>query len=63
MPKEEEEMMPSGLRNDSISHPSSFELLAAAEQEVLNQNTFRRMIAIERKRSERSKDPFLLMLI
>ena len=33
------------------------------EREVLEGKTFRRMIAIERKRTERSKEPFLLMLI
>lgn len=32
-------------------------------REVLNERDFRRKIAIERKRTERSKDPFLLMLL
>lgn len=31
--------------------------------EVLKEDTFRRMIAIERKRTERSNEPFLLMLL
>jgi lipopolysaccharide/colanic/teichoic acid biosynthesis glycosyltransferase len=31
--------------------------------EVLKQETFKRMIAIERKRTERSSEPFLLMLL
>src|SRR5271165_1269687 len=33
------------------------------EREVLTERSFRRMIAVERKRSERSKEPFLLMLV
>jgi lipopolysaccharide/colanic/teichoic acid biosynthesis glycosyltransferase len=35
----------------------------AEEREVLNQESFQRMIAVERKRTERSKNPFLLMLL
>jgi lipopolysaccharide/colanic/teichoic acid biosynthesis glycosyltransferase len=31
--------------------------------EVLNEGTFKRMIAVERKRTERSGEPFLLMLL
>jgi lipopolysaccharide/colanic/teichoic acid biosynthesis glycosyltransferase len=33
------------------------------EREVLNEKSFKRMIAIERKRTERSQEPFLLMLV
>lgn len=33
------------------------------EREVLNEGTFKRMISIERKRTERSRKPFLLMLL
>jgi lipopolysaccharide/colanic/teichoic acid biosynthesis glycosyltransferase len=36
---------------------------AIGEREVLNEKTFKRMIALERKRSERSQEPFLLMLV
>jgi lipopolysaccharide/colanic/teichoic acid biosynthesis glycosyltransferase len=32
-------------------------------RDELNEDSFRRMIAVERKRSERSKEPFLLMLV
>ena len=32
-------------------------------REVLKEETFRRMIAVERKRTERSREPFLLMLL
>ena len=41
-------------------------LLEAAsfgKREVLNQEAFDRIIAMERKRTERSKQPFLLMLL
>jgi lipopolysaccharide/colanic/teichoic acid biosynthesis glycosyltransferase len=34
----------------------------AAERGILNDQAFRRMIALERKRSERSRKPFVLML-
>ena len=37
--------------------------LSVAEREVLPEETFKRMIAIERKRTERSRKPFLLMLL
>jgi len=55
----------SGLRvNRSLdSTGSPFEAILAIERDVLNEQTFRRMIAIERKRTERSKEPFLLMLL
>ncbi len=31
--------------------------------EVLSENTFHRMISLERKRSERSQRPFVLLLV
>ena len=34
-----------------------------AERRILNQQDLRRMIALERKRSERSRMPFVLMLV
>ena len=40
-----------------------FESMSAGEREVLSEETFKRMIATERKRTERSKEPFLLMLL
>jgi len=50
--------------NGATSQTSSpFESLSDEEPEVLSERTFRRMIAIERKRTERSKEPFLLMLL
>jgi hypothetical protein len=39
------------------------ESVSAGEREVLNEGTFERMISIERKRTERSRKPFLLMLL
>ena len=39
------------------------EPVSIGKREVLNEETFNRMIAIERKRTERSKQPFLLMLL
>jgi lipopolysaccharide/colanic/teichoic acid biosynthesis glycosyltransferase len=35
----------------------------AEDREVLNEVSFRKMIAVERKRTERSRQPFLLMLL
>lgn len=43
------------------NHP--IESLIVGEREVLHETAFKRSIAIERKRSERSKEPFLLMLV
>lgn len=40
-----------------------FKPASAGACEVLSEENFKRMIAIERKRSERSKEPFLLMLL
>jgi lipopolysaccharide/colanic/teichoic acid biosynthesis glycosyltransferase len=39
------------------------EPLSGDLRETLSESSFRRMIAVERKRSERSKEPFLLMLV
>lgn len=37
--------------------------LSVADRELLEQDSFQRMISIERKRTERSRKPFLLMLL
>jgi lipopolysaccharide/colanic/teichoic acid biosynthesis glycosyltransferase len=42
---------------------NALENLSIGEREVLNEKSFKRTIAVERKRSERSKEPFLLMLV
>jgi len=39
------------------------ESLSVGERELLHETAFKRSIAVERKRSERSKEPFLLMLV
>jgi len=39
------------------------ESVAVGVHEVLSEEAFKRMIAIERKRTERSREPFLLMLL
>ena len=51
------------LNKDSNPNGSLNESLSAREREALNERAFMRMIAIERKRTERSGDPFLLMLL
>jgi lipopolysaccharide/colanic/teichoic acid biosynthesis glycosyltransferase len=49
---------------DAANLPSpKFEPASVGKCEVLNEDTFNRMIAIERKRTERTKQPFLLMLL
>lgn len=40
-----------------------FDSAASGDRDVLNEEAFRRRIAIERKRTERSREPFLLMLL
>jgi lipopolysaccharide/colanic/teichoic acid biosynthesis glycosyltransferase len=47
----------------SIADPLLSDSLSAADRMPLDEETFRRMIAIERKRTERSQAPFLLMLL
>ncbi len=39
------------------------ESLPVGDREILNEPAFKRSIAVERKRSERSREPFLLMLV
>jgi lipopolysaccharide/colanic/teichoic acid biosynthesis glycosyltransferase len=53
------------IRQDSAANltDSVFDLGSAVERGALNEDTFRRLIAIERKRTERSKAPFVLMLL
>jgi lipopolysaccharide/colanic/teichoic acid biosynthesis glycosyltransferase len=49
--------------NDPSLAGSLFKLSTAEEREVLNEEAFQRTIAVERKRTERSRKPFLLMLL
>ncbi len=53
------------LRVESTSIPVNplFDTVSIGEREVLDEKGFKRVIAVERKRSERSKEPFLLMLV
>lgn len=53
------------LRIDTVvaSDNPFFDSVSVAEREILNEKGFKRTIALERKRSERSKEPFLLMLV
>lgn len=63
LPVEEDTLTPL-LENRAIVTPNSpFEATSADERDVLSEQMFRRMLAIERKRTERSKEPFLLMLL
>lgn len=56
-------MTPVRVKHDQGPSGSPFEAASAVERDVLNEQMFRRMISIERKRTERSKEPFLLMLL
>jgi lipopolysaccharide/colanic/teichoic acid biosynthesis glycosyltransferase len=47
--------------HDQIGSP--FDASSVVDNVVLNEPSFRRMISIERKRTERTKEPFLLMLL
>ena len=49
--------------NGSHMSPLTARSAGVAERGVLNQDAFRRMISLERKRTERSRKPFLLMLL
>lgn len=53
------------LRMDKAPKSGDFQLewSSAEPREVLSEGPFKRMIAVERKRTERSKEPFLLMLL
>jgi lipopolysaccharide/colanic/teichoic acid biosynthesis glycosyltransferase len=51
----------SGNGSGLASPPSK--VASAGEREVLNEEAFQRMVAVERKRTERSRKPFLLMLL
>jgi lipopolysaccharide/colanic/teichoic acid biosynthesis glycosyltransferase len=53
------------LRVDDASNPadSLFDCISVEERVIQNEENFRRMIAVERKRTERSREPFLLMLL
>jgi lipopolysaccharide/colanic/teichoic acid biosynthesis glycosyltransferase len=49
--------------NGTSMSPLATQSATVAERRVLDQDAFRRMISLERKRTERSRKPFLLMLL
>jgi lipopolysaccharide/colanic/teichoic acid biosynthesis glycosyltransferase len=49
--------------NGVSSYILSAERVLAGERQVLNEDSFRRMLSLERKRAERSRKAFLLMLL
>jgi lipopolysaccharide/colanic/teichoic acid biosynthesis glycosyltransferase len=53
------------LRVDDAINPadSLFDCISIEERVIQNEESFKRMIAVERKRTERSREPFLLMLL
>jgi lipopolysaccharide/colanic/teichoic acid biosynthesis glycosyltransferase len=61
--REESHMTLSRQNDNSNSSDPLLESLPSTERVPMNEEIFRRMIAVERKRTERSKAPFLLMLL
>ena len=53
------------LRVEDIANTDDplFSSISIEERVILNEESFKRTIAIERKRTERSREPFLLMLV
>jgi lipopolysaccharide/colanic/teichoic acid biosynthesis glycosyltransferase len=54
---------PLSVKDTSTPDDTLIDSRSLRESEVLSEGVFKRMIALERKRTERSKDPFLLMLL
>jgi lipopolysaccharide/colanic/teichoic acid biosynthesis glycosyltransferase len=52
-----------GVTKKTKTSEAFFEATTPGERDVLKEDAFKRMIAIERKRTERSREPFLLMLL
>jgi lipopolysaccharide/colanic/teichoic acid biosynthesis glycosyltransferase len=53
------------LRVEDALRPgnSLFDSISTEERVILHEDSFKRMIAVERKRTERSHEPFMLMLV
>jgi lipopolysaccharide/colanic/teichoic acid biosynthesis glycosyltransferase len=49
--------------NGSGPGPFSWKSVSVGEREIVHEDDFKRMISVERKRTERSRKPFLLMLL
>src|SRR5271168_1358776 len=64
-PPAQEEGVVTLRRSDNDSKPSRplFELVSAGERDILSEEAFQRMLALERKRTERSRKPFVMMLL
>jgi lipopolysaccharide/colanic/teichoic acid biosynthesis glycosyltransferase len=56
-------LKPLRVKSDHDLNGSPFDAASAVDREVMSEPIFRRMISIERKRTERTKEPFLLMLL
>ena len=50
-------------RINPVIPPAPVQAQTDRELSLLDEKSFRRMIAVERKRTERSRQPFLLMLL
>jgi lipopolysaccharide/colanic/teichoic acid biosynthesis glycosyltransferase len=57
------EELPVSQDRRTNSADSVFDAVSAVERGALGEDVFKRLIAIERKRTERSKSPFVLMLL
>jgi lipopolysaccharide/colanic/teichoic acid biosynthesis glycosyltransferase len=51
------------IDNIPVADNPFFDSVSIDEREIKNEKSFKRTIALERKRSERSEEPFLLMLV
>lgn len=56
-------MTPRRSGNDTSLGGPLFQSVTSGARDVLNEEAFQRMLAVERKRTERSRKPFLLMLL
>lgn len=63
MPREEHDVTLSRQNNPPNADDPLLEPVPAVKRAPLDEAAFRQMIAVERKRTERSKSPFLLMLL
>ena len=51
------------LGNNGKKAPSGLARTATKREDILGEHTFRAMLARERRRAERSRQPFILMLL
>jgi lipopolysaccharide/colanic/teichoic acid biosynthesis glycosyltransferase len=62
-PEQERNLIAQEVEKAKAAENSHARTIKQGDREVLSEQVFRRRIAIERKRTERSREPFLLMLI